>query len=84
MVFISKLKNDLFWGSTNFFSQFFFSFLAFKTIDTKCYLDNFFENAEKNCYLPPKIVKIAFLTVNNFFLHFQKYQPKEHLCVYCF
>ena len=29
-VFISKLKNALFWGSTNFFSV-----LAFKTIDTQ-------------------------------------------------
>ena len=29
MVFISKLKNALFWGSTNFF----LSVLAFKTID---------------------------------------------------
>ena len=29
--------------------------------------------------------KMVFLTFNNtFFVHFQKYQPSEHLCVYCF
>ena len=60
MVFISILKNDLFWGSTNFFSQFFFSFLAFKTIDTKCYLDNFFENAEKTVIYRQKLSKLHF------------------------
>ena len=34
MVFVSKLINALFWGSTNFF-EFSFSALALKTIDTQ-------------------------------------------------
>ena len=34
MVFVSKLINALFWGSTNFF-EFRFSALALKTIDTQ-------------------------------------------------
>ena len=32
---IPKLKNALFWGSTNFFFKFFFYVLAFKTTDTQ-------------------------------------------------
>ena len=51
MVFITKLKNGLFWGSTNFF-QTYFSVLAFKTIDKQ--MISIFENAQKKPLLTTK------------------------------
>ena len=43
-----------------------------------------FLKTHKISYLQPKTTKIVFLTLNNLLVHFQKYQPKEYVCVYYF
>ena len=52
-VFISKLKNALFW-EVNTFCAIFFSVLAFKTIDHKCYLDQYYLKRTKKTLLIAK------------------------------
>ena len=71
-VFILKLKCGLFWGSINKKkNKIKFYFLKQQI--------SIFENAQQNRYKLPKTAKMAFLTVNNFFLHFQKYQL-QNMC----
>ena len=82
-VFISKLKNALFGDQTIFFI--FLYVLAFKTIDKQMlFWSIFFKMHKKNVIKCKKRQKLRFWWSITFFLHFQKYRPKEHLCVYCF
>ena len=78
----------LFQGSTNFFLSllYFYFCLAFKTIDTHMsFWSVLKKKSHRNTNYLPKTAKMAFLTVNNLSLvGFQKYWPKEYLCVYCF
>ena len=83
-VFNSNLKNAFFGGSTNFF-PIFCSVLAFKTIEKQMlFWSILFEMHKKNVIKCKKRQKWRFWWSITFFLHFQKYRPKEHLCVYCF
>ena len=62
----------------------FFSFvLALKTIDAQIFI-SIFENTQKNVISNQKQTKCRFWQSITFFVGFQKYQPKEHLCVHCF
>ena len=68
-VFISKLKNTLFQRSTNFFFLNFFLFL---------------KSYKRKVINHKKWPKWRFCQSITFFVRFQKYLPKEHLCVYHF
>ena len=69
--------------STNFFLLIFFCLCFKNNRHTNVILISIFENAQKKV-LTPKTTKMAFVTINNFIVRFQKYRSKEHLCVYCF
>ena len=80
--FYFKTQKCSFWGSTNFFN--FFSVLAFKTIDTQMLFWSVFLKTHKKPLLTAKNGQNGVFDGHSLFLRFQKYWPKEHLCVYCF
>ena len=77
MVFITKLKNALFGWSTDFL-YLIFSVLAFKTLYTQILFWSVFFKKFKKPLLTTKNGQ------NDVSVRFQKYWPKENLCVYCF
>ena len=83
MVLISKLKNALFGGQPMFF-LIFFSVSAFKIIDTQLLFWSVFLKTHKKIVINRQIwSKWCFWWSITFFVRFQKYQPKDQLCVYC-
>ena len=67
------------------FSYNFFFWFSFKNSrPTHIILISIFENKQKTIINRQKRPKWRFWRSITFFVRFQKYQPKEHLCVYCF
>ena len=67
-----------------FFSSHFSVVLALKQYTQNCSFGQYFWLHNKKSYSSPKMAKMAFWWLIAFLVHFQNYQSKEHLCIYCF